>query len=132
MLKIVDFEACYASHARDHPTTAVYESSPKARNKLTPRYLPGERLALRGAAKFASRLPAAGRKDKSVFEFRWVTSEQGISSITNTISNQGGPRTRRHSYTSRYRYLATRAHQFAHTRVYMHIHGIYISHGEWR
>jgi len=86
VLETVDFGICYASHARDYPTTVVYESSPKARNKLTPRYLRGECLALRvqlGVAKFASRLPAAGRKDKSVFEFRWVR-EQGISLITNT------------------------------------------------
>lgn len=87
MLGTVDFGTRYASHARDCPTIAVYGSSPKARNKLTPRYLRSKCLALRvqlGVAKFASRLPAAGRKDKSVFEFRWVTSEQGISLITNT------------------------------------------------
>lgn len=47
VLEAVDFGARYASHARDCPTIAVYESSPKARNKLTPRYLRGECLALR-------------------------------------------------------------------------------------
>lgn len=89
MLETVDLKACYTSHACERPTTIVYVSNPKAQNKLTPRYLQGECLVLRvtqrGVTKFASRLPAAGCKDKSVFEFRWVTNEQGISLITNTI-----------------------------------------------
>lgn len=56
--------------------------APRPWNKLVPRYLRGKCFVVRvrrGVAKFASVPAAAGRKDKSVFEFRWITTEQGIS-----------------------------------------------------
>lgn len=66
----------------DHFTGIVRETSPRPRNKLAPRYLRGKCFVVRvqrGVVKFAPGPGTAGRKDKSVFEFRWITSEQGIS-----------------------------------------------------